>query len=143
MKLLTRALFWVRDAGVAKDEAKAHGWMSRASELGHTEATYKLGRELLMQATVDAPAPPKGRKGRRKKQRQNAGSEAAGGVSFRTSDSSFLEGHALLKKAAAYGHEGAASIVSQLDTMVGSSGANSHRDAEGSGSGGGDGKDEL
>eukprot|EP01043_Picozoa_sp_COSAG02_P013895 COSAG02_NODE_562_length_20293_cov_37.104288_18_plen_137_part_00 len=136
-------MFWVRDTGVAKDEAKAHEWMSRASELGHTEATYKLGRELLMQASVDAPAPPKGRKGRRKKQRQNAGSEAAGGVSFRTSDLSFVEGHALLKKAAAYGHEGAASIALQLDMLVRSSGADSPHDADGSGSGEGVGKHEL
>ena len=95
--------------------------MRRASELGHTEATYKLGRELLMKATVDAPAPPKGRKGRRKKPRQNA--EPAGGVSFHTADPSFVEGHALLKKAAAYGHESAASIASQLDSLVESSAA--------------------
>jgi hypothetical protein len=113
--------------------------MSRASELGHTEATYKLGRELLMKATVDAPAPPKGRKGRRKKPKQNADSEAAGGVSFRTSDPRFVEGHALLKRAAASGHDGAASIASQLDSLVGSPGA----DPPHSESGGGEGKHEL
>ena len=57
--------------GLAKDKAAADGWIRRASELGHTEATYTLGRDLLMQAAAAAEGPPpttpKPRKGRRKK----------------------------------------------------------------------------
>ena len=119
-------------AGITKDELKAERWLRRASELGHGEATYKLGRQLLLKATVEPPATPpttKGRKGRRKKQKRSADGTSpdnADGarVSFRTSDPKFVEGHALLKKAATYGHEGATSIATQLDALVGSSGAN-------------------
>ena len=116
-------------AGIRKDEVKAEGWLQRASELGHAEATYKLGRQFLLKATVEPPTTPsttKGRKGRRKKQKKSAdgtslANEDGAGVSFRTSDPKFVEGHALLKKAAMYGHEGATSIATQLDALVGSS----------------------
>ena len=117
-------------AGIAKDELKAERWLQRASELGHAEATYKLGREFLLKATVEPPPTPstKGRKGRRKKQKKSSdgtslANEDGAGVSFRTSDPNFVEGHALLKKAAMYGHEGATSIATQLDALVGSSSA--------------------
>ena len=139
------------DPGLAKDKATADGWMRRASELGHTEATYTLGRDLLTKATAEAEGPqpttPKTRKGRRKKHRDNtddeaAGDKGAGGVSFRTSDPSFVEGHALLKKAAAYGHEGATIIVSRLKSLVGKSGEDASQ-AKKSGDSGSERKDEL
>jgi hypothetical protein len=109
--------------------------MRRASELGHAEATYKLGRELLMQAAVAPPPPPgsaqKGRKGRRKKPKkgeaaaEESGGGGGGGVSFSTSDPNFEEGHALLKRAATFGHEGAAGLAAQLDGLVAQSGGGS------------------
>lgn len=129
-------------SGLAKDKAAADGWIRRASELGHTEATYTLGRDLLMQAAAAAEGPPpttpKPRKGRRKKHRDSTDDETAadeGGLSFRTSDPSFVEGHALLKKAAAYGHDGAATIVLRLKSLVGKSGEDASQDKDSGDSG--------
>lgn len=88
--------------GIEADAEQADVWMAQASELGHAEATYRVGKALLKKAALPAAAEPKGRRGRRKKQKAKSDDK---GLIFRASDEEFKEAFAVIKKAAAWGHE--------------------------------------
>ena len=89
--------------GIEADDAEADRWMLKASELGHTEATYHVGRKLLEASARK----PKGRRGKKKREK---------GLSFDTGSDAFKEALAVLQRAARLGHEGASGLVANFET---------------------------
>ena len=91
------------EMGIEADDAEADRWMLKASELGHTEATYHVGRKLLEASARK----PKGRRGKKKREK---------GLSFDTGSDAFKEALAVLQRAARLGHEGASGLVAKFET---------------------------